>query len=111
MGAPASGAGAERPADSPLLLQPRRGPRLIGSPGWLRSGPVLPAWAGWSVILGTIGAAIALLAGVAPAVPSLDPATLLLLVAFMAVAEVLGLELLGEGGGSSYSISAVPMLT
>src|SRR5919202_3268617 len=109
--APASGAGAERPADSPLLPQPRRGPRLIGSPGWLRSGPVLPVWAGWSVVLGTVGAALALLVGVAPSVPSLNLATLLLVVACIAVAEVLGVGLFGEGEGSSYSISAVPMLT
>jgi signal transduction histidine kinase len=108
--APATGAGAERPADSPRPLRPRRGPGLIGGAGWLRSGPVLPTWAGWSVIFGTVGAALALLVGVAPAVPSLDLATLLLLVAFVALAEVLGLELFGEGGGSSYSISAVPTL-
>jgi signal transduction histidine kinase len=83
---------------------------MIGSARWLRSGPVLPAWAGWSVILGTVGAAVALLVWMAPAVPSLDVATVLLLVAFIALAEVLGLELFGDGAGSSYSISTVPTL-
>src|SRR5438874_1785116 len=83
---------------------------MIGSARWLRSGPVLPAWAGWSVIFGSVGAAVALLVWMAPAVPSLDVATVLLLVAFIALAEVLGLELFGDGAGSSYSISAVPTL-
>jgi signal transduction histidine kinase len=117
---PATGADGEQQADSALLIQvlaessaaaqlPSAADRPR-SPAWLRSGPVLPAWAGWSVIVGTVGAAVALLVWIAPAVPSLDLATLLLLVAFIALAEVLGLELFGEGGGSSYSISAVPTL-
>ena len=111
--APTGATGAERqvarpqPAEDSTTAQPGAGPRVIGSARWLRSGPVLPAWAGWSVVVGTVGAAVALLVGLAPAVPSLDLPTVVLLLAFIALAEVLGLELFG---GSSYSISAVPML-
>ena len=71
---------------------------------------MLPAWAGWGVIAGTVGAALALLVGLAPAITALEPAPVLLVVAFIALAEALGLELFGEGGGSSYSISVVPTL-
>jgi len=83
---------------------------MIGSASWLRPGAVLPEWAGWSVIVGTVAAAVVLLVAVAPAAPSLDLSTVLLLVAFIALAEVLGLDLFRERGGSSYSISAVPTL-
>ena len=118
--APAPAAGAERPADSPLLVQPLaegsataqpgRLPRMISNASWLRSGPVLPTWVGDSVMLATVGLAVALLVRVAPAVPALDLGTILLLVAFIALAEALSLELFEERGGSSYSISAVPTL-
>ena len=61
----------------------------VGAPAVLLE--LLPAWAGRSVIFGTVVAAIGLLMAVAPAVPSLDLATVLLLLAFIALAEVLGL--------------------
>src|ERR671932_1879836 len=118
--APAPAAGAERPADSPLLVQPLaegsataqpgRLPRMISNASWLRSGPVLPTWVGDSVMLATVGLAVALLVRVAPAVPALNLGTILLVVAFIALAEALSLELFEERGGSSYSISAVPTL-
>ncbi len=80
----------------------------VGAPAVLLE--LLPAWAGRSVIFGTVVAAIGLLMAVAPAVPSLDLATVLLLLAFIALAEVLGLELFGDGQSSSYAISFVPTL-
>ena len=80
----------------------------MGAPAALLE--LLPAWAGRSVIFGTVLAAIGLLMAVAPAVPSLDLATVLLLLAFIALAEVLGLELFGDGQISSYAISFVPTL-
>jgi diguanylate cyclase (GGDEF)-like protein len=96
-----------RPAEP---IRPPDGPaRSVGGPPgrwgelWRRHAARLPLL----VSLALAPFALAVVAAVAPGIVGLDPALTVLLIAFVAVAEALGIELFGR---SSYSLSTVPIL-